>query len=357
MRVAFRIVFFVVLFSLLSCSTRAETPHKQIEKLLKSRAYRGIDASLEVVLVRDGQSVYEHQKQKNLIPASNMKLVTTAAALRSLGPKFTFKTKVYTDGRIKNGVLQGNLYIKGFGDPLFVSERMWYLINDLTREGFRSIQGDLILDESYFDSERETTGEVKTGEQRAYSAPLSALSLNFNVVAIYVRPGPLGKKPIVIVDPDSRYIRVENKAITGKKNTVRVLRIPSSKGDIIRVEGVFPRNLKEKRFYRNVSQPILYFGETFRSFLKDRGIHLSGKIRKQKTPRKAQEILTYESRQLREIARENPEPFVILKSCAFISFFKKSRMTESPFSVDPGTDFFSAPRVLTICSAIKLLLN
>ena len=63
-------------------------------------------------------------------PASNVKLVTTLAALKYLGPNYKFKTKIYTDGSIQNGVLNGNLYVKGFGDPKLVSEQLWYISNN-----------------------------------------------------------------------------------------------------------------------------------------------------------------------------------------------------------------------------------
>lgn len=83
-------------------------------------------------------------------PASTMKLVTTYAALELLGPTHQWKTEFYTDGPLRNGVLQGNLYLKGGGDPKLNMEKLWLLMRDLRANGVKQITGDLVLDRSHF---------------------------------------------------------------------------------------------------------------------------------------------------------------------------------------------------------------
>ncbi|MBD9399771.1 D-alanyl-D-alanine carboxypeptidase/D-alanyl-D-alanine-endopeptidase [Pseudomonas sp. PDM11] len=83
-------------------------------------------------------------------PASTMKLVTTFAALELLGPTFQWKTEFYTDGQLKNGVLNGNLYLKGGGDPKLNMEKLWLMLRDLRANGVRQVTGDLVLDRGYF---------------------------------------------------------------------------------------------------------------------------------------------------------------------------------------------------------------
>jgi D-alanyl-D-alanine carboxypeptidase/D-alanyl-D-alanine-endopeptidase (penicillin-binding protein 4) len=83
-------------------------------------------------------------------PASTMKLVTTYAALEMLGPTFQWKTEFYTDGTLSNGVLNGNLYLKGGGDPKLNMEKLWLLMRDLRANGVRTVTGDLVLDRSHF---------------------------------------------------------------------------------------------------------------------------------------------------------------------------------------------------------------
>ncbi|MFN4898684.1 MAG: D-alanyl-D-alanine carboxypeptidase, partial [Burkholderiales bacterium] len=84
-------------------------------------------------------------------PASVMKLITTSAGLSLLGPDFTWRNKVWVDGPIKEGVLQGNLYLKGSGDPKLVVERLQSLLQDVMAKGLREVKGDIILDGSVFD--------------------------------------------------------------------------------------------------------------------------------------------------------------------------------------------------------------
>lgn len=83
-------------------------------------------------------------------PASTMKLVTTFAALELLGPTYQWKTEFYTDGQLKNGVLNGNLYLKGGGDPKLNMEKLWLMLRDLRANGVRQVTGDLVLDRGYF---------------------------------------------------------------------------------------------------------------------------------------------------------------------------------------------------------------
>ena len=83
-------------------------------------------------------------------PASTMKLVTTFAALELLGPSYQWKTEFYTDGKLRDGVLDGNLYLKGGGDPKLNMEKLWLMLRDLRANGVRQVTGDLVLDRSYF---------------------------------------------------------------------------------------------------------------------------------------------------------------------------------------------------------------
>ena len=295
------LIFFLLFGSYLTV-TRASSLQKTLSKKLTAlENLEGIEASIFARRVDTKDIVFAHKENHALIPASNMKIMTTAAALNVLGSQFTFKTEIYHTGSIQNGILKGDLYVKGYGDPLFVSERLWYLINELTREGFTKITGDLVLDNSYFDEEGLMASRIETGTERAYNAPLSALSLNFNVVAVYVRPGKVGKKPKVIIDPDNDFIDVQNLATTGKEDTLTVSRIHENNKNIIQIQGTFPSHLKEKRYYRNITNPSLFYGAVFKKFLQDRGIHLQGKIKKAQTPGSAQLLYTYNSQVLREI--------------------------------------------------------
>ncbi len=286
-------------------ASRSEV-QKQMTQILSAPVLKNTSIGIQVTSLKSEEKVFEYHATDLLKPASNMKLITTLAALKYLGPDYRFKTKLYTDGVIKNNSLQGNLYIKGFGDPLLVSEQLWYLVNDLKRVGFQEIQGDLILDDSFFDAIRTVRDGHPThdnGRDRAYDAPLGALSVNFNTTTVYVYPGSgIGKKARVVIDPDNTYVKVINRSKTLRSNasvTLDVSREIGKTSDTIMVTGGIPLAYPGKRFYRNITYPHLYAAALFRRFFKEQGITVRGKNQFKEVPPYAKEILVYESRPLR----------------------------------------------------------
>ncbi|WP_250207785.1 D-alanyl-D-alanine carboxypeptidase/D-alanyl-D-alanine-endopeptidase [Curvibacter sp. CHRR-16] len=124
-------------------------------------------------------------------PASTMKLLTTWAALDQLGPAFNWSTPVYVDGPVRNGTLQGNLYIQGQGDPKLVLEQLWLLLRKVQGLGIRQIQGDVVLDHSAFALPERDPGSFDGEPLRPYNVAPSALLVNFHSLAITFRP-PVG---------------------------------------------------------------------------------------------------------------------------------------------------------------------
>ena len=132
-------------------------------------------------------------------PASTMKLLTSDAALELLGPSYTWKTGVYSDGSVQDGVLNGNLYLKGYGDPQLTIERFWLLLRELRSRGIREIRGDVVLDQSYFDLEGSDPARFDGQPRRAYNAEPAALMLNFNSTVL--RLTPQGAGVLAYADP------------------------------------------------------------------------------------------------------------------------------------------------------------
>ena len=135
--------------------------------------------ALDGVQAVGGKSpILSHNADKSMNPASVMKLVTTNAALDVLTPSYRWKTEVYRDGNVNNGVLDGNLIIKGYGDPSFKAQEFWRLLMSLQQAGIKQIKGDLIIDKSYFS---KNTGNAKAFDDeiwRAYNAEPSAFLVN-----------------------------------------------------------------------------------------------------------------------------------------------------------------------------------
>lgn len=127
-----------------------------------------------VQAVDASQPLINHNAQKALNPASVMKLVTTNAALDLLTPAYRWKTEVYRDGKVVNGVLFGNLIIKGFGDPNFKAQDFWRLLMHVQQAGIHEIKGDLIIDKSLFAKNNENLPAFDEEVWRAYNAKSSA---------------------------------------------------------------------------------------------------------------------------------------------------------------------------------------
>jgi D-alanyl-D-alanine carboxypeptidase/D-alanyl-D-alanine-endopeptidase (penicillin-binding protein 4) len=146
-----------------------------------------------VVDVGTGQVVFERRGADMLSPASTMKVITSAAALKNLGPSYRFTTDVYYDGEIDpDGTLTGNLYVKGHGDPTFVVEKLWKMIAELELMGVERIDGNVVFDDSFHGGGTTIVGWDKADDVEkgtAYFATLSALSLDANAVVMMVRPG------------------------------------------------------------------------------------------------------------------------------------------------------------------------
>jgi D-alanyl-D-alanine carboxypeptidase/D-alanyl-D-alanine-endopeptidase (penicillin-binding protein 4) len=119
-----------------------------------------------------------HQAQLPLNPASNMKLLTSYAALKLLGPAYRWKTEVYADGKLINGVLYGNLVFKGYGDPNFSQADLWQLLHHLRQQGLKEIKGDVQIDQSYFASAFTDASAFDSEPLRAYNATANAFIVN-----------------------------------------------------------------------------------------------------------------------------------------------------------------------------------
>lgn len=159
-------------------------------------------------------------------PASTMKLFTTYAALELLGPSFRWKTGFYTDGEVKNGVVNGNLYLKGFGDPKLNMERLWLLLRDLKSNGITTIKGNLVLDRSYFRMPEQTAFADDSNEAyRPYLVSPDSLLINFKVIRIVAHTE--GNQAKIVTDPPLKDLQiVNNLAVVSPKRKGRCPAIP-----------------------------------------------------------------------------------------------------------------------------------
>lgn len=144
--------------------------------------------ALVVAPANGGTPLVNFNSAQPMNPASTMKLVTTAAALDILGTHYTWRTKVWADGAINDGVLQGDLYMQGMGDPKLVVEKLWLLLQHIKRRGITTITGDLVIDDTAFDLPPHHAGAFDGEPLRPYNAVADALLINYKSVELSFTP-------------------------------------------------------------------------------------------------------------------------------------------------------------------------
>ena len=175
-----------------------------------ARAKVPADALVAVVKEVDvGRPRLSWQADRPFNPASLMKLVTTEAALDLLGPAWTWSTPVWLNGAIVDGVLEGDLVIKGTGDPKLVVERLWLLLQRVQQRGVREIRGDIVLDRSAFIVPEQNPADFDGEPLRPYNVRPDALLLNFRAQQVTLAPDPAKARARTTVEPALAGVRVD----------------------------------------------------------------------------------------------------------------------------------------------------
>ena len=245
-----------------------------------------------VVSVTRGDTLYSLNADALMKPASIMKMMTTGLALERLGPDHTIATQVFRDGRASGDVLDGNLYLKGAGDPT-LSLRFWQgespmdaLAKQIAATGLKRVRGSVVADESAFETERIPVGWKSSYLMSAYAAPVSALSLNENLVWIVARPGD--GQAVVELDPPSTAIPVTStvRLVGGSGGRIVARRT----GDGISVSGTIGSRSAPRRYSLVVQEPPTFAAGALAASLQKAGISVEGGVRSGGTPRGAERI-------------------------------------------------------------------
>lgn len=263
---------------------------RDLGTLLDSRTRNGMWGAMVVSLTR-GDTLFARHVDTPLVPASTMKLFTAAVALDQLGAEHTFSTDVLRDGVIEGeGVLRGNLYLRGDGDPS-LSPRfvrggpdapMTLLAQFTAGAGITRVTGDLIADASAFESRRIPDGWLSRYAGAAYAAPFSALSLNENIVVVGVTPGSSGGASVQL-EPSTRGLTISNTVRTvagsGARLSIRMLG-----EDRVMVSGTIGARAGTRKYQLVVADPATFTAGAYRAALMARGITVDGEIRVGRTP-------------------------------------------------------------------------
>lgn len=237
-------------------------------------------------------------------PASTMKLLTTYASLETLGPAYRWKTEAYLNGKLENGVLHGDLVFKGYGDPKMTVEQFWVWLREMRQRGLREIQGDIVLDHSYFEDTNQNPADFDNDPTRAYNVGTSALLLNFNAMHLHLIPN--GHATTALLDPDMAGYTLQNSITTSARlrchseDTYKI----SLDGRIIKLEGKIPANCGEVDGYFSVLPHDEYFFAVFSALWQELGGSVQGKLRTGTAPTGQPPYSKYVSPELSEMIRD-----------------------------------------------------
>lgn len=236
------------------------------------------DIAVEVRQIGKHVPLISLNARRTMNPASTMKLLTTYAALDLLGPAYTWKTEAYLDGELKDGVLKGNLILKGYGDPKFTIEQFWLWLNELRSRGLREIHGDLILDRSFFDLPDHDPSEFDSDPARAYNVGPDALLINFNTLRL--RYTPDGENLRIVSEPPLDGFVLDNQLIPknekGNCDNWDDHFSVQPRGDSLVLQGGYPVGCGEREQNLSVMPHTRYVGAVFRAIWKELGGTLQG---------------------------------------------------------------------------------
>jgi D-alanyl-D-alanine carboxypeptidase/D-alanyl-D-alanine-endopeptidase (penicillin-binding protein 4) len=231
-----------------------------------------------------GETLYRRNAEKLFVPASNQKIVTGAFALETLGPDFRYRTPVEAEGAVRDGMLAGNLVVRGSGDPTISARfggvrplfRAW--ADSLRARGITRIAGAVVGNDDVFDDVPLGRGWAWDDLDASYSAEVSGLQLNEGYVTVRVAPGPSpGAPAVVTLDPATAYLPVTVHATTGAPGTARnveATRAPLGPGIV--VTGTAPPDSTPQEIEVAVRDNTLFFAHVLRETLIEAGIRVDG---------------------------------------------------------------------------------
>ncbi len=281
----------------------------RLDLLLSDRRLADVQVGVVVRQASSGTVLYERNGGARLIPASNQKLLIAAAAFATLGPGYRFRTSLLTSGRQHGQTLEGNLYLKGTGDPTMVPRRWDELAAALANLGITRVRGRLIADDTWFDDVRLGPDWSWDDETFAFASQVSALTVSpdedFDAGSIIVDLQP-GKGPgalaQITLTPLTRYVRIVNHVITEGAGSDPRISIERTHGaNTIVFTGTLPADGSTMRHRISVWEPSGYAAEVFRTALAQHGIRVDNPTALGPAPLFVREVAAIESMPLSEL--------------------------------------------------------
>ena len=254
-----------------------------IDAQLDARVFDDAYWGAYVVDLTENRVLYDRNAPRRFIPASNMKLYSTAAALDALGPEYRYATRLYADGEVRDGTLRGNLVVRGSGDPTIGGR---YTDGDVTRtfrewarelraQGVRRITGAIVGDDDVFDERALGKGWQWDDLVWYYGAEISGLQFDEGTTHLAVSGTSPGRRARIAVSPDVGYVRIDNETTTTSGGRIREGYARDLSSNSFTVTVSVPAGSVEREDVA-ISNPTGYFVHTFRSVLRAEGIAVDG---------------------------------------------------------------------------------
>ncbi len=292
-------------------ATATERFAERAKKLVQAPPVDKSEWGLLIVDAATGEMLYEKNAGKFFVPASNMKLLTTALALDALGPDYRFRTTIETNGALStDGKLSGDLILVGRGDPNLSNRKFPFdlkeefdgppekslaeLADGVVARGVKEISGDVVGDDSYFPRERYPDGWEIDDMVWEYGAAISAIVVDDNTATLTLTPGEKAGDPVqAALEPLPQEFVVKNDVTTAgakEKPDLRLTREPGA--DIVVVSGTLPAKSAPRKLALAIQEPAQHAAALLARLLAERGVKLDGKIRAQHDPDPAEATRT-----------------------------------------------------------------
>ncbi len=300
-----------VLIATIACfaaTANAELP-TALQRILNGHAMPDADVSVFVQAIRGREPLLSHLPEVPRNPASTIKLLTTWVALDELGPTYSWPTEIYYLGEYAGSQLRGDLGLKGYGDPFLVTEEFWKLLGALRRSGLEDVQGDLVVDDSYFAPLEEDPGDFDGQPTRTYNVTPNALLVNFKAVRFQFLPDRQNGGVRISADPQPSNLEIRNRlrlvdgACRGFQAGISFDLTDVLTGRMASFDGGFPAACAPYALSRSVLQHDTFAYGVYRSLWAELGGRHRGGMRRGVMPEGQEPALTWRSRPLAEVIR------------------------------------------------------
>lgn len=306
------LTFLFAITTLVALSAWAVDIPNAVRQALRQAKIPETAVGIYVKEVSGKQPVLAVNSDTAMNPASVMKLVTTYAGLELLGPAYSWRTEIYALGKVEEGVLRGDLAIKGYGDPNLNLENFWLLVRQIRQIGLKEITGDLLLDNSYYNVPVGDPGTFDGNRYKTYNIFPEALLVNYRTSALHLMPQAENNTVRVVVDPASELLDLQNNLKLTRGNCgdwsnqlqveVREQQEENGRTTVI-LNGNYPTQCGQNTYHLSMHESSAYVHDLFKKLWSQQGGSFNGSVRNGIVPTGIAPLSVYHSPPLAQIIR------------------------------------------------------